>query len=141
VEEQPDSSVESAPQGELQEPPESLVEEESETSVEVPETETEEVKAETELSKIQTSKLPAFLQPKDDVLEESADESALDLKPLIQAELAKRLDVHASTVGKRKSEEDFPEWSQSRDPEGIAWKYDPDTKEFTPIETVSDSAL
>jgi hypothetical protein len=161
VEEQSDSSVEPAPQGELQEPPESLVEEQPDSSVEPPPqgeiqelpsveeeseasvevSEAEEVKAETELSKSQTSKLPAFLQPKDDVLEESADESALDLKPLIQAELAKRLDVHASTVGKRKSEEDFPEWSQSRDPEGIAWKYDPETKEFTPIETVSDSAL
>jgi len=51
---------------------------------------------------------------------------------LIQAELAKRLDVHSSTVGKRKSDPDFSEWSQSRDPEGIAWKYSPDTKEILP---------
>jgi hypothetical protein len=53
---------------------------------------------------------------------------------LIQAELAKRLDVHSSTVGKRKSDPDFAEWSQSRDPEGIAWEYSPDTREFIPIE-------
>jgi hypothetical protein len=53
---------------------------------------------------------------------------------LIQAELAKRLDVHSSTVGKRKSDPDFSEWSQSRDPEGIAWEYSPQTKEFLPME-------
>lgn len=53
---------------------------------------------------------------------------------LIQAELAKRLDVHSSTVGKRKSDPDFAEWSQSRDPEGIAWEYSPDTKEFMPLD-------
>lgn len=53
---------------------------------------------------------------------------------LIQAELAKRLDVHSSTVGKRKSDPDFSEWSQSRDPEGIAWEYSSQTKEFVPVE-------
>lgn len=58
-----------------------------------------------------------------------------DSKALIQAELAKRLDVHSSTVGKRKSDPDFSEWSQSRDPEGIAWEYSPLTKEFLPMET------
>ncbi len=55
---------------------------------------------------------------------------------LIQAELAKRLDVHSSTVGKRKSDPDFPEWSQSRDPEGVAWVFSPETKEFLPIENL-----
>lgn len=52
---------------------------------------------------------------------------------LIQAELAKRLDVHSSTVGKRKSDPDFAEWSQSKDPEGIAWEYSPETREFLPL--------
>ena len=47
---------------------------------------------------------------------------------LIQAELAKRLDLNSSTVGRRKSDPDFPLWSMSKDPEGIAWRYDPDTK-------------
>jgi len=61
-------------------------------------------------------------------LEQSASQS------LIQGELAKRLDVHSSTVGKHKSDPDFPQWSQSRDPEGIAWEYSPTTKEFSPIE-------
>jgi hypothetical protein len=69
-----------------------------------------------------------------DLSVESPDKEQEAPKPLIQAELAKRLDVHSSTVGKRKADPDFPEWSQSRDPEGIAWKYSPDTKEFVAIE-------
>ncbi|MFP4413828.1 hypothetical protein [Coleofasciculus sp.] len=53
---------------------------------------------------------------------------------LIQAELAKRLDVHSSTIGKRKSDPDFAQWSQSKDPDGVAWEYSPETKEFLPVE-------
>lgn len=68
----------------------------------------------------------------DDLWEHS--ERQPDSKALIQAELAKRLDVHSSTVGKRKSDPDFSEWSQSRDPEGIAWEYSSITKEFLPME-------
>ena len=56
-----------------------------------------------------------------------------NISPLIQTELAKRLDVHASTVGKHKSLPDFPQWSQSHDPEGIGWKYLPKTKMFVPV--------
>ena len=51
---------------------------------------------------------------------------------LIQSELAKRLDVHSSTILKHRSEREFPEWSRSRDPEGIAWKYSPRKKLFLP---------
>ena len=53
---------------------------------------------------------------------------------LIQSELAKRLDVHSSTVYKRRDDLDFAEWSRSRDPEGIAWAYSADTKHFSPLE-------
>lgn len=74
----------------------------------------------------------------EDLWVESADKQLEALKPLIQAELAKRLDVHSSTVGKRKTDEDFPEWSQSRDPEGIAWAYNPETKEFLPVEKIPE---
>ncbi len=56
-------------------------------------------------------------------------------KLLLQAELAKRFDVHSSTVYKRRDEPDFAEWSRSKDPEGIAWQYLPDTKQFCPLET------
>ena len=52
---------------------------------------------------------------------------------LIQAELAKRLDLNSSTIGRRKSDPDFPEWSQSKDPEGIAWKYEPETKLYVKV--------
>ncbi|WP_250121432.1 hypothetical protein [Chroococcidiopsis sp. CCMEE 29] len=53
---------------------------------------------------------------------------------LIQSDLAKRLDVHSSTVYKRRDDPDFSEWTRSRDPEGIAWKFLPETKEFAPVE-------
>jgi DNA-binding transcriptional regulator YiaG len=54
---------------------------------------------------------------------------------LIQAELAKRLDCNSSTVGRRKSNPDFSEWSQSKDPEGIAWKYLPETQLYVPVDS------
>jgi len=53
---------------------------------------------------------------------------------LNQAELARRLDVHASTVGKRKADPDFAEWSQTRDPDGIAWIYQAQNKAFIPAD-------
>jgi hypothetical protein len=57
--------------------------------------------------------------------------SAIDTSQgLIQAELAKRLDVNSSTVGRRKSDPDFSEWSQSKDPEGFAWEYVAETKMY-----------
>ena len=57
------------------------------------------------------------------------------LSALIQADLAKRLDLNSSTVGRRKSKPDFPEWSQSKDPEGVAWKYLKDKELFVPADT------
>lgn len=71
---------------------------------------------------------------RDDLWAESADKEQNASQGLIQAELAKRLDVHSSTIGKRKSDPDFSEWSQSRDPEGIAWEYSSETKEFLPVQ-------
>lgn len=53
---------------------------------------------------------------------------------LTQADLAKRLDIHPSTVGRRKTGAEFPEWSQSKDPEGVAWKYLAKTEKFVPVE-------
>ncbi|MGK7917441.1 MAG: hypothetical protein AB4038_18165 [Prochloraceae cyanobacterium] len=63
-----------------------------------------------------------------------ADKQEKTYLSLIQAELAKRLDVNSSTVGRRKSDPDFPEWTKSKDPEAIAWKYMPDTKVFVSID-------
>ncbi|NER29620.1 MAG: hypothetical protein F6J89_18860 [Symploca sp. SIO1C4] len=65
-------------------------------------------------------------------LEREGKEDKIAHAPIIQAELAKRLEVHSSTVGKRKTDPDFSQWSQSKDPDGIAWEYLPDSKEFLP---------
>lgn len=65
---------------------------------------------------------------------EAADEAQSDSSSLIQSELAKRLDVHSSTIYKRRDDADFSQWTKSRDPEGIAWTYDPDTRLFSPLE-------
>ena len=72
--------------------------------------------------------------PKSDASSTTEQSTSVDADlSLIQAELAKRLDLNSSTVGRRKSDPDFAEWSQSKDPEGIAWKYEPDTKLFVPV--------
>ncbi|MFE1747355.1 hypothetical protein [Coleofasciculus sp. H7-2] len=68
--------------------------------------------------------------------EEPTDEQR-DSKALIQSELARRLDVHSSTIHKRRSEPYFADWSQGRDPEGISWRFEPDSMLFFPIETES----
>ncbi|WP_017304232.1 hypothetical protein [Spirulina subsalsa] len=54
-------------------------------------------------------------------------------KALIQAELAKRLDVHSGTLTKRKGDPTFAEWSRNKDPEGIAWQYSAKQKLFLPL--------
>ncbi len=57
------------------------------------------------------------------------------LMTIIQSELAKRLDVHASTVYKRRSEPNFTDWTRNRDPEGLAWGYLENTKEYYRIDS------
>ncbi len=79
------------------------------------------------------------LDEQEDLWAAAADKEPQASQSLIQAELAKRLDVHSSTVGKRKSDPDFSEWSQSRDPEGMAWAYSAETKEFVPVEAKPES--
>jgi hypothetical protein len=121
------------------EPLQAPVEQASDSSVDV--SPTHKVEADLEPPKLQ--KLEHEREEADNKKEDSWEEleaqKTQDFKPLIQAELAKRLDVHSSTVGKRKSDDDFPEWSQSRDPEGIAWEYNSDTKEFVPLDKIPES--
>jgi hypothetical protein len=62
--------------------------------------------------------------------ESGAAAPASDLEIISQVDLAKRLDVHASTIYKRRSDLSFVEWTRNRDPEGVAWGYSRDTKEF-----------
>ena len=106
------------------------------SSVEV--TPTEHVETHVEPLKPPQSALTELLKEKKNLDQDASTQNQEVYKPLIQAELAKRLDVHSSTVGKRKTDEDFPEWSQSRDPEGIAWGYNPETKEFVPLEKIPE---
>jgi hypothetical protein len=75
-------------------------------------------------------------------LEQPPAEVHADLPPptspvvlIIQSELAKRLDVHSSTIYKRRSEPNFTDWTRNRDPEGIAWGYAEATKEYYRIDT------
>ena len=104
-------------------------------------TTTDQVEADVEPLKPPQSELTELLKEKKNLHQDAPPQNQEVYKPLIQAELAKRLDVHSSTVGKRKTDEDFPEWSQSRDPEGIAWEYNPSTKEFVPVEKISELEL
>ncbi len=57
------------------------------------------------------------------------------LVTIIQSELAKRLDVHSSTIYKRRSEPDFTDWTRNRDPEGLAWGYAEADKEYYRVDT------
>lgn len=90
-----------------------------------------------------TAETPEFLDEEieEDYIPESDDsKEAIPKKhpifqSLIQSELARRLRVHSSTVMKRRDDPSFTEWSRRRDPEGIAWEYSPDTREFYPIES------
>ncbi|ABD02613.1 response regulator [Synechococcus sp. JA-2-3B'a(2-13)] len=55
------------------------------------------------------------------------------LRPLNQTQLAERLGVVVSAITYWKFKTGFPEWSRSRDPEGISWRYSPDSKRFSPV--------
>jgi len=52
---------------------------------------------------------------------------------LTQKELATRLNVHSSTISKRKTKPDFSQWSSQKDPESISWKYLKEQARFLPI--------
>ncbi|MBW4640325.1 MAG: hypothetical protein KME05_19275 [Gloeocapsa sp. UFS-A4-WI-NPMV-4B04] len=90
---------------------------------------------------LQENANPTSIEKQPDIVVENPSQQAelahiqSEPKLLLQAELAKRFDVHSSTVYKRRDEPDFAEWSRSKDPEGIAWQYLPDTKQFCPLET------
>lgn len=66
--------------------------------------------------------------------EKQSLEKQLLFGSLIQSELAKRLGVYSSTVFKRRNDPQFSEWSRNRDPDGIAWMYSKETKEFFPVD-------
>jgi hypothetical protein len=49
---------------------------------------------------------------------------------LTDAEMASRLGVKTSTLGKAKNRTDFSSWSKSKDPDAIAWQWIAETKHF-----------
>ncbi len=73
------------------------------------------------------------IAPSDEIDRDNPPDSPLVL--IIQSELAKRLDVHSSTIYKRRSEPNFTDWTRNRDPEGIAWGYAEATKEYYRVDT------
>jgi uncharacterized coiled-coil DUF342 family protein len=60
--------------------------------------------------------------------------TAQDQEPLTQGELAKRLNCDSGTLTKNRKKPTFEEWSRSKDPEGKAWRYLPDTQRYGLVE-------
>jgi hypothetical protein len=93
---------------------------------------TEEATADTEAEVIETPVTPDITVGEEAEVIETPATEARETQAMIQSDLAKRLDTNPSTLARRKSEPDFAEWSRSKDPDGIAWKYLPQTKMFVP---------
>ncbi len=53
-----------------------------------------------------------------------------DQELLTQAKLSKQLGCDFSTLTRNPSKPSFKQWSQSKDPEGKAWKYLPDSQRY-----------
>lgn len=99
-----------------------------------PVTQLEEVKETANTPKTSPDSVVIPSLPPNEVEEHSQAQAPLTLG-LIQSELAKRLDVHSSTIYKRRDDPDFSAWTQTRDPEGVSWTYSPDTRLFSPLVT------
>ena len=56
-----------------------------------------------------------------------------NLQPLSQRQLGKRLGISHTAIGKKQKLTIFTDWARQRDPEGIAWKYDEQSKLFQPL--------
>ena len=52
-------------------------------------------------------------------------------------QLAKRLGISQSMITKYKESDELADWSKKKDPEAIAWYYDPATKKFSPVEPLA----
>ncbi len=55
-----------------------------------------------------------------------------NLKPLSQRQLGKRLGISHTAIGKKQKLTIFTDWTRERDPEGLAWEYDEQSKLFQP---------
>lgn len=63
---------------------------------------------------------------------QSAGKTPSQIRPLNQTQLAERLGVVVSAITYWKFKAGFSDWSRSKDPEGISWKYSPESKRFSP---------
>ena len=75
----------------------------------------------------------APLPPQESAAQEAVTVPRATLRPLNQTQLAERLGVVVSAITYWKFKTGFPEWSRSRDPDGISWRYSPDSKRFSPV--------
>lgn len=55
------------------------------------------------------------------------------LESLIQKDLAARLGVSPQTLSRRKYQSTFAQWSRTRDPGRVAWRYSPPERVFHPV--------
>lgn len=62
--------------------------------------------------------------------QESAEDSPQSPPALSQSELAQRLGCHKSQISRHKDSGDFEAWTRERDPDAIAWNYDPKSKRY-----------
>jgi ParB family chromosome partitioning protein len=104
---------------------------------------TEEFKSE---SSLPPPRMPEVPDEQETPSSESVEESQPDAKDepihkgseftesLTDAEMASRLRVKTSTLGKAKKRTDFSSWSKSKDPEASAWQWVPESKYFLPLE-------
>jgi hypothetical protein len=104
------------------------------------EPETTRITKETEVVLTTDTKVTENISPEPGPASESETQAESPSLSLNQSELAKRLDLSSSTIGKRKLEPDFSLWSQTKDPDGIAWEYMEETKVFIPLESEPSSS-
>lgn len=67
------------------------------------------------------------------VIQAFSDKQEVPLE-LTQSELAKRLGCHKSQISRNKESSDFENWTRERDPDAIAWRYEPSSKKYLAIE-------
>lgn len=103
---------------------------------------TEEFKSESSPSPIRTpevadeQEIPSSESVKEsrpDTEEEPIHKGSELTESLTDAEMASRLRVKTSTLGKAKKRTDFSSWSQSKDPEAIAWQWIATSRRFVPL--------
>lgn len=55
----------------------------------------------------------------------------IKLEPMNQVELANRFQISGRSI--RGHKKDLPEWSKTKDPDGIVWEYREETKKYHPL--------